>query len=244
MAGRQPEERVRVRLSHQRWDSVTFLHWPFSPEVVQALLPDGLEVDRFDGRAWVGVTPLIMRRVRGPALPPIPVLSTFPETNTRTYVRGPDGRDGVWFFALDAARLAFASALRTTLGLPYFWADMHAERDDTDVRYRMRRRAPHRPRPASNVAVRIGGPLDGKVSARDDFLTGRWRAYGRLAGQLVTVPVEHEPWPLWQAEVRELRDELVTAAGLPRPSEPPIVCFSPGVDVKIGPPVPVRRPVG
>lgn len=241
MAGREPEERVRFRVSHQRWDSVTFLHWSFSPEVVQGLLPDDLEVDTFDDRAWVSVTPLIMRGVRGPIMPPVPVLSTFPETNTRTYVRGPGGRDGLWFFSLDADRLPFVSALRTALGLPYCWADMHARRTDTEARYRMRRRPPHDKRPSSEVTVRLQGPRTEPIGALDNFLTGRWRAYTRLAGQLMTVPVEHEPWPLWDAEVTELRDELVTAAGLPRPDEPPRVHFSPGVDVKVGPPTPVSR---
>lgn len=236
MAGRQPEEQIRFRLSHQRWDSVTFLHWPFAPEVVQAALPEVLEVDTFDGQAWVSLTPLVMRGVSGPVMPPIPVLSSFPETNVRTYVRGPDGRDGLWFFSLDAARLPFVSALRSVLGLPYRWAEMHADRTATTATYRMRRLPPHRPRPSSEVSVLLHGPLSEPVSARDDFLTGRWRLYTRQARRLMTVPVEHEPWPLWEAELTELRDELLRAAGLPEPGQPPIVRFSPGVEARIGRP--------
>ena len=44
-------------LMYHRWTAVTFLHWPYPPQVVQRLLPPGLEVDRADGTAWVGLVP-------------------------------------------------------------------------------------------------------------------------------------------------------------------------------------------
>ena len=57
-----------------RWESLTFLHWRYQPEVVQRLLPPGLTVDTFDGSAWVALVPFVLRwklpRVpscRGPA---------------------------------------------------------------------------------------------------------------------------------------------------------------------------------
>ena len=46
-----------------------------------------------------------MRRIRIPGLPPFGPLSTFPETNIRTYIVDPNGRRGVWFFSLDITRL-------------------------------------------------------------------------------------------------------------------------------------------
>jgi hypothetical protein len=41
---------------YQTWSWLSFLHWSYGPAVVQGLLPDGLEVHSFKGRAWVGVT--------------------------------------------------------------------------------------------------------------------------------------------------------------------------------------------
>lgn len=101
MAGRRPEDEVRRPVSLQGWSSLTFLHWPCPAEVVQGLLPDRVEVDTFDGTAWVSVTPFLMTGFRLGPLPPFGPLSTFPETNVRTYVRGPDGRDGLWFLSLE-----------------------------------------------------------------------------------------------------------------------------------------------
>ena len=49
----------------QRWDRLTFLHWRFQPADVARLLPDGLEVELFDGAAWVGLVPFYMRVATG-----------------------------------------------------------------------------------------------------------------------------------------------------------------------------------
>src|SRR6266536_756176 len=96
---------VRRPVMLQHWRRLTFLHWPYPPPAVQALLPPGLEVETFDGAAWVGLVPVLMDGVRPPGVPPLPWASRFPETNVRTYALGPDGRGAIWFLSLDAARL-------------------------------------------------------------------------------------------------------------------------------------------
>ena len=53
----------------QRWDDLTFLHWPYAPETVAQLLPPGLQVDTIDGAAWVGVVPFRLT-IRAPGCPP------------------------------------------------------------------------------------------------------------------------------------------------------------------------------
>ncbi len=76
------------------------LHWAYDPAQIRPLVPAELEVDTWDGLAWVSITPFRMVNFRLPGLPPVPGFSTFPESNVRTYVRGPDGRDGLWFLSL------------------------------------------------------------------------------------------------------------------------------------------------
>ena len=39
---------------------------------------------------------------------------------------GPDGREGLWFFSLDAARLEPVLVARSAYALPYKWAAMSA----------------------------------------------------------------------------------------------------------------------
>ena len=238
MAGRRPEDAVRWPVSFQGWSCLTFLHWPYPAEAVQRLLPDAVEVDVFDGTAWVSLTPFLMTGVRLGPLPPLGPLSTFPETNLRTYVRGPDGRDGLWFLSLEADCLPTVVGASAVYGLPYRWAEMSVERGDV-VRYRSRRRRAGDGvrRPGHDARIRPGRARE--PSALEDWLTGRWRAYTTVARRLAVVSVEHQPWPLHDVDVVGLEQSLVEAAGLPAPAGDPLAGWSPGVRVRLGHPRPV-----
>jgi uncharacterized protein YqjF (DUF2071 family) len=112
----------------QSWRWLTFLHWRYEPGEIRRLLPKGLELDTFDGSAWVALTPFLLSGLRPPFVPALPWISHFPEMNVRTYVRGPAGEPGIWFFTLEADRLAAVVGARLGYGLPYRWADMHVKR--------------------------------------------------------------------------------------------------------------------
>jgi uncharacterized protein YqjF (DUF2071 family) len=188
------------------------------------------------------VTPFLLRDLRTPLAPAPPWFASFPETNVRTYVRGPDGREGLWFFSLDAGRLEPVLVARSTYRLPYMWSAMAVERDGPLLRYRSRRRWPG-PKPAeAAIAVEVGAPLRAEeLGAFDHYLTARWQLYTRLGGVLARSNVEHEPWPLRRAVVRELDQSLVAAAGLPAPQGSPVVHWSPGVRTRISALRPLRR---
>jgi uncharacterized protein YqjF (DUF2071 family) len=144
VSGPVPEHRVRWPVVRQRWLTMTFVHWAYDPSVVQRLLPDGLEVETYDGAAWVSLTPFMMRDFRPPHLPAVPGLSHFPETNLRTYVRGPGGGDGLWFLSLEADSLATVVGARAGYWVPYHWASMAVE-GESPVRYISGRRPPGDP---------------------------------------------------------------------------------------------------
>ena len=193
MAGKLPEERVRWPVVLQRWLHMTFLHWAFSPADVQAVVPPELEVQTQDGVAWVGLTPFLMSDFRLPISPPVPVLSTFPETNLRTYVRGPDGSDGLWFLSLEARSLPTVVGARAAYGVPYHWADMSVKTGD-QIEYSSKRRAPHNGSVGHHITVIPRRPAGrDEVGPFDHWLTGRWRSYTKVLGRLFKVPVEHEP---------------------------------------------------
>jgi len=220
----------------QTWNYVTFLHWPYDPAVVRPLIPRELKLDLFDGTAWVGLVPFLITGLTLPRWPALPWLSRFPETNVRTYVVDRAGRRGVWFFSLDAARLAAVVGARTGYGLPYFWAKMRVRNDPHHVRYRSRRRLL---RGHSDLTIEKGGLMP-EQSERDIFLTARFRLYARWLGRIVCARAEHRQWPLHTARVLRLRDSLVREAGLPQPQGEALAHFAPRVDVRVGPPEPVR----
>lgn len=228
-----PPVRTPVMWQHWRW--LTFLHWRYPVEVVQSRLPEGLRVDPCDGTAWVGLVPFLMAGVRAPGLPPLPWVSRFPETNVRTYVRGPDGRAGIWFLSLDAARLPAVLTARATYRLPYFWSSMMVRRTGDRVGYRCRRRWPGPAGARCDADVELGPPYrPAELTAVDHFLTARFRLYATIAGRLVVAEAEHPPWPLRRGHLRWLRQDLVGAAGLPAPDHDPVVHTSDGVRVRIG----------
>ncbi len=218
-----------------RWDQLTFLHWPYEPEIVQALLPDGLSVETYGGNAWVGLVPFRME-VRLPRAPAAPWLSHFPETNVRTYVTAPDGTTGVWFLSLDAARLPAVVGARATYRLPYFWSAMSLDGDHHRMSYRCVRRWPGPRRAGSTAEIAIGQPYQpDELTDFDHYLTARWRLYSEMRrGGLRSALAQHDPWLLHRAEVIKLDDDLVRASGLPAPKQRPIVHWSPGVEVRIG----------
>lgn len=244
MAGPDPEEEVLWPATLQQWRAMTFFHWAYPPEQVRPLVPPDFELDLRDGAAWVSLTAFRMVDFRLGTLPPAGRLSTFPETNVRTYVRGPDGRDGLWFLTLEAARLPLVLAASALYGVPYRWADMSVESTTVDgrqtIRYRSRRRGA--PTVGHDLVVRPGPPCPPTSPGLDldHWLAGRWRAYSTVAGRRVTAAVHHEPWPLCDAEVARQEESLLAAVGLPPPGSPARVRYSPGVHVRLGPPRPVR----
>ncbi len=220
----------------QRWERLTFVHWSFDPVDVQRLVPEWLTVETLDGAAWVGLVPFFMRvgTRRGHR---VPWASNFCETNVRTYVRDREGRSGIWFFSLDAARLGAVVTARITYRLPYFWARMRLDEHGHEIAYECRRRRPEHGSPTSRARVRIGEPfLPSELGTRDHFLTARWILFSAAGERMRFARAWHTPWPLHRAEVIELDDRLITAAGLPSPRDAPIVHYSPGVDVRIGGP--------
>jgi uncharacterized protein YqjF (DUF2071 family) len=243
--GTSAPRRIERPAMLQRWERLSFLHWPYRPEVIERVLPDGLEPDTFDGDAWIGILPFRLT-VRIPGLPAAPWASRFNEVNVRTYVRGPDGRRGIWFLSLDAARLGAVVVARRSYRIPYMWAETTLAERGSLIRYRVRRRWP-RPAGAGLDVVLERRDRVGEPSELERFLTCRWRLYSPLALGLpadrirfASTLVDHPPWPLHRARVRWLDERLVEVTGLPSPVGEPLAHYSPGVGVRFA----AREPVG
>jgi uncharacterized protein len=229
--------RVGRALLTQRWLDLTFVHWPAEPRLVAPLLPGGARPDLFDGRAYVGLIAFRMYRIGLFGLPGLPYLGSFPETNVRLYSVGLDGRRGVVFRSLEAARLAPVLVARWGFRLPYMWARMRVRRDDDVLTYTSARRWPG-PRGAhARLSVRVGAPV-AEPSELEHFLTARWGLHSAWhGGRPMYLPNEHPQWRLHQARLLSLDENLVETAGLPAPAGDPVsVLYSPGLAVRFGSP--------
>jgi len=54
---------------YQNWGKLLFMHWRIEPKLLRPLIPPQLEIDTFDGSAWIGVVPFTMWGIRASFLP-------------------------------------------------------------------------------------------------------------------------------------------------------------------------------
>jgi uncharacterized protein len=218
----------------QSWHDLLFAHWPVDVKILRELIPDRLEIDTFEGQAWLAVVPFRMTGVRLRGMPSVPWLSAFPELNVRTYVTC-GGKPGVWFFSLDAANSLAVAIARLWFHLPYFRARMSCTESEGWSHYRSER--VHRGassgmlvgqyRPSGNIFSPLRGTLE-------HFLTERYCLYttdGR--GQLIRGEIHHSPWPLQVAEANFSRNTMAEAAGVALPNVKPLLHFAKRQDVLV-----------
>ena len=219
-------------VGRQKWRDLLFLHWPIPTEALQPLIPAGLEIDTYDGVAYIGLVPFWMTGVR-PNWAPEQSAFRFLETNVRTYVHR-DGRDpGVYFFSLEAGSAIAVAVARLQFGLPYFWARMQLRRSGPEIEYRSRRliggavRSYARFQPGELLGDSVPGSLE-------HFLIERYYLHVERGGRLMRGQVHHTTYPVQRATLLGLNDELIGAAGLPQPvGQPPLIHYVRGVDVDI-----------
>ncbi len=224
---RRPSGRCR---GYQNWRSLLFMHWPVAVETLRALVPSDLDLDFYEDRAYVGVVPFGMQGVR-PAWCPKTLAFKFLETNVRTYVCY-RGKPGVYFLSLEAAsRLAVWTA-RTFWGLPYHYAQMSFTEEGDAFCYQSRRTSSGA---IHKVRYRPGERLGSlNPDSLDYFVLERYILFAEHRGQLHAGQVHHTPYPAQHAEVLEVEDQLLEAAGLGGCSGLPVFAhYAAGVDVEV-----------
>jgi uncharacterized protein YqjF (DUF2071 family) len=219
-------------VGYQRWRSLAFLHWEVPAAALRQIVPAELELDLYEGAAYVGVVPFAMRDIR-PSWWPRQLAFNFLETNVRTYVVC-RGQPGVYFFSLEASSRLAVVAARASFGLPYYHARMRLGQSGDTTECHSRR--------TSNGAVHhvryeVGEPLAASAPGTlEHFLLERYLLFVKRGGRVLVGQVHHHPYPVQRARVLEVRDELIAAAGLPAVNTPPRWAhYSAGVDVEVFP---------
>jgi uncharacterized protein YqjF (DUF2071 family) len=199
---------------------------------VRPLVPSSLQIDTYDGTAWVGVVPFRMSHVHPRFAPSVPWLSAFPELNVRTYVTF-ENKPGIWFFSLDASNQIAVRLARWTTHLAYFNARMKTWREGIDTCYQSRRA--HRNirhgefkakyRPTGNVFFTKEGTLE-------HFLTARYCFYSAdRQRRIYRGEISHLPWPLQPAEIDVEVNTVAHSDGIRLPDVPPLLHYAERLDV-------------
>jgi uncharacterized protein YqjF (DUF2071 family) len=222
----------------QSWHDLLFAHWRVDERALRRFIPPAFDIDRFDGSAWLSVVPFTMSRVKPRGTPALPWLSRFAELNVRTYVSPRDGKRGVFFFSLDAARLPAVIAARAMFRLPYFHASMRVRRDGDAVRYRSRRCGG---RASFSATYEPAGPAFTPTRGTlDFFLTERYCLYHLdLFGRPSRLEIHHAPWSLQPARA-DIEENTMARRLDVRIDGPPVVHYAERQDVVTWWPHPVR----
>ena len=205
-----------MRLMSQTWRDIVWCHWPVNPEQVSAILPPGLEPDLYEGSAWVGLVPFSMENLV--VATPLAWISSllrvrnFGEVNVRTYVRGPDGKSGVWFCTLDADSWLAVATARLSFGLPYRLARTAIEHSMNTIHWTCQRRGDHA---TAEIAVTISAqPPKLAQPGLETFLVERYALYSSWRGRLLRAELKHEPWKVRPGEAVSVGCQTLNAAGL------------------------------
>lgn len=227
-----PEGRYTMQ---QTWCDLLFAHWACAPEALRPFVPKGLELDLFDGRAWLGVVPFHMTGIRHRLFPGVPGLSAFGELNVRTYVVR-DGKPGVWFVSLDAASAVAVEVARRWFHLPYFRADIAWTHDGDDVVYRSVRDD------GRGLAVSLEGRYGPTGPVLEPaapgslayWLTERYCLYARSGdGRIHRGDIHHRPWPLQPAKASLSTNTMGRQVGLELDGEPDSLLFARRIDTVV-----------
>jgi len=221
----------------QTWERLLFAHWPVPEEKLRPLVPPGLTLQTFDGRAWLGITPFMLSGLRLRSLPSLRGLAPFPELNVRTYVTL-DDRPGVFFFSLDAASALAVAGARRLYSLPYFRARFTVTSGRTGVAYRCRRTHRGAPPAEFSAAYRPIGPImTWAPGTLVHWLTERYCLYAvTRAGRLRRAEIHHPVWPLQCAEVDIRLNSMTDGLGIQLAASDPVVHFAERLEVYVWPP--------
>ncbi|MDQ3667613.1 MAG: DUF2071 domain-containing protein [Acidobacteriota bacterium] len=235
-------ERLAVRarpkgqpLMHQTWGKLLFMHWRIEEKLLRPLIPTDLEIDTFDGSAWIAVTPFTMWDIRAfpPFLPPVPGLSAMHELNVRTYVHF-DRVPGVWFFSLDCSSKPAVLGARTFFHLPYYHADIVLNQDEATIDYTSSRTED--PPAEFSASWKIGGPPRyPRPGSLEFFLTERYCLYSEGDDEIYRARIYHEPWPLQKASLVSFESTMIESHGLPTPAGDPLLHYAEELSVEIWP---------
>lgn len=209
---------------YQEWNNVLFLHWKFSPEELIPLIPKNVELDIFNGDAYVSLVVFTMDKVRPRGLPALSFISTFHEINIRTYIKR-DGQPGVYFINMEGEKHLSVRVAKLISGMPYEKAVIKFEANEKHKSF-------------SSVNKKKAFQLqatfiekEGRTKTDlDNWLTERYCVYLDKDEKLFCYNVHHLPWPINEVEIINLKTDYKFGT-LSLNRKPGLAHYSKGVQV-------------
>jgi uncharacterized protein YqjF (DUF2071 family) len=217
-------------LMRQTWEHLLFAHWRVDVNAVRAVVPAELELDLFDGEAWVAVVPFLITDASLRSMPAIPFMSKFPEMNVRTYVRY-KGQSGVYFFSLDAANPVAVETARKLFHLPYFNATMKCDTETGGTKYQSLRKDSRGAAGELIMSYRPVGPVtDFSNDSLERWFTERYCLFTVHRGRVYSIEIHHPRWPLQPAAAEFTRNTMIETVGLQALDGAPSLLYAEAID--------------
>ncbi|MGD9555871.1 MAG: YqjF family protein [Mangrovibacterium sp.] len=223
----------------QTWKDLLFLHYRVPVDRLRLLIPAELEIDTFEGDAWLGITPFKMRNLKLRSIPSLPTATDFLELNMRTYVKL-NGKSGIWFFSLDCSSLLAVVGARLGACLPYYFSDMTVENRGGIFHYFSRRNGGHDEPVCFELIYRpASGPFESINGSLEEWLTERYCLFQETKkGRMLEIDIHHLKWPLQLAQAEVVMNMLGEPFGFELEGQQPLAHFSKRQKVLFWPPQP------
>lgn len=207
------------------WRDGLFVHWPVDPERLRPHVPDPLDLETYDGRAWISLLPFVLADA-GLRTSPAFTRLTFPELNFRTYVRFGSTR-GLYFFSIDVANRFIPALVGGTTRLPCYHADIRFRKRGDRVEFRSVRDTSGDQSARFAVSYRpTGEPAPADRETLDYWLAERRRMYDPVGDDVLYAEIAHDPWLLQPADLTIHENTMFSANGLPTPRDEPRIRYS------------------
>ena len=215
----------------QNWVGLTFMHWEVDPDILRAHIPEDLEIDLFDGKAYIGIIPFRMEKVRPRKLPSVPLISNFPEFNIRAYVKK-NGKSGVFFLTLDAQSYITCLYAPYAYSLPYRYSKCDFKSNDKGG-YKWKSVRKKDGVSLNGESFSKGPLLSAEKNSLEEFLFERYCLYVKHKGATYRAYTYHKPWNYSIGEAEIIENTLTQSynLGIKDTLKPDLVHISKGVNV-------------
>lgn len=208
---------------YQEWNKALFFHWAIEKEILEKLIPQGVELDTYNGKAWISLVAFTMEKIRPRLLPSFPPISTFHEINLRTYVTK-DNKPGVYFLNIEAQKWLSGYLSRKISGLPYQKSKISHNLKNNKLIANFETKGFN-----LEVDYQIGNLISNKTDL-DIFLTERYCLYLELNDELIRYEIHHLPWEVKELTYNKLKTNyFLKDIDLNR--KPDLIRYSEGIQV-------------
>jgi len=219
------------------WRNLFFTSWPVPSEAIRPKVHPRLELDTFDGTAWVTMVAMQATDVHFRGVPPIPGIDSFRELNLRTYVKV-NGKPGVSFLSIECAAAVVDWMSSHFFGIPYLQARVVGIEEDDCVRVATERTQVGKPPAAFWGCFRsFGDSSSPSPASLDHFLLERYSSFFVKDDAIYRGDIRHEVWSPQQAEASIEINSIPAAVGLVLPEKPHHTAFVSRTDTLIWLPV-------